>query len=487
MAINSKLLVSAAISALAIVAVVTIFVLEDKPLTQSSTEQTINELEQSEKFAGNSLEFTGSDLTFYEKWCAEYDGVWRVNAPMNSGSCSFETKTKKEVARLSLDDIKNIKVTGENAQNICIILGMPCPNDAVFDAHFDPVSKTTTLSYIRYGGEYEFEIDDTVIKYKTPRQPEEWKTFDSNLFESPVILSVSTSKDYYFLGDELEISGMVHSYADDEIPSIKDAPVILQITSQEDDLVEVAQVQPSSDGQFTHVVQLMGLQWQQSGYYAIKTSFGTGNTERTVFKYFVDSSDISFVSQSSNYEDVCGYPITDKMRLDVISDTTFSHDSIPYLELHPGKFTHVKKSQYLTVVPILQYWFELDNGKQVYFEMEVCDLDASNITLGEIGPNYKEPEDIVIDGVAYQELAAPGHPLIHKDTLEPLLDVDNCRRVADGYTEEERWQLYTRETTTFDAPWKNQVFPLMDYCTNMGKYELITLDGNINWNYTLLE
>lgn len=192
--------------------------------------------------------------------------------------------------------------------------------------------------------------------------------------------------------------------------------------------------------------------------------------------------------ESQNYEDICGYPVTDQMRLDTISKMSFRFNDPPYLELHPGKFTHVERSQYLTDIPILQYWFDLDNGKQIYFEIEACDLDGSSMTLTEIGPNYgKEPQVTDFDATKYRVLAAPGSPLIYKDTLLPVLDVDNCERVADNYSKEERPQLYTRETTTFDPPWENQVFPLMDYCTSIGNYELKTLDGNINWSFTLFE
>ncbi len=203
----------------------------------------------------------------------------------------------------------------------------------------------------------------------------------------------------------------------------------------------------------------------------------------------ISNNNVSTQSKPDNYEDVCGYPVTDEMRLDAISKLSYGFDP-PYLKLHPGNFTHVERSQYLTDIPLLQYWFELKNGKQVYFEMGACDIDGANITLATIGPNYKDwkiPEDADFDTAKYEILAAPGSPLIYQDTLKPVLDIDNCKRVADGYTKEERWQLFTRETTTFDPPWENQVFPLMDYCTGIGNYELKTLDGNINWSFTLLE
>lgn len=192
--------------------------------------------------------------------------------------------------------------------------------------------------------------------------------------------------------------------------------------------------------------------------------------------------------ESQNYEDVCGYPVTDKMRLGIISKASFGLDSEPYLKAHPGNFTHVERSQYLTDEPLLQYWFELKNNKQIYFEIGVCDLDGSNMTLTEIGPNYEKPQEIIgSDGTTYQVLAAPGDPLIYKDTLKPVLNYDNCKRVADGYTKRKGTTLFTRETTNFDNPWKNQVFPLMDYCTSIGNYEMTVIDDKPQWTFKILE
>ena len=203
----------------------------------------------------------------------------------------------------------------------------------------------------------------------------------------------------------------------------------------------------------------------------------------------VGNDDVSMQSASNNYEDVCGYPVTHEMRLDILSKSKVGmlHDDLPYLDFHNGIFTHVEKSQYLTENPILHYWFDLENGKQVYFEIGACDLDDSNVSLTTIGPNYGKSESINYDATKYQVLAAPGSPLIYKDTLMPVLDVENCKRVAEGYTKAGEWNLYTRESTNFEAPWKNQVFPLMDYCISIGKYELNTLDGNIKWRSALLE
>lgn len=194
------------------------------------------------------------------------------------------------------------------------------------------------------------------------------------------------------------------------------------------------------------------------------------------------TNDITTQSVSDDYEKLCGYAVTDEMRLDMISKASWSSDSFPYLKGHPGNFSHVEKSLYLTDIPLVQYWFDLKNGKQAYFEMDVCNLDKSNITLGEIGPNYKKPESTGFDTSKYVILPAPGHPLIYKDTLKPVLDVENCKRVADNYTKEEKTRLVIRDDS-YDPAWKNQVFPLMDYCTGVGDYEMKTVNGNIVWSF----
>ena len=105
----------------------------------------------------------------------------------------------------------------------------------------------------------------------------------------------------------------------------------------------------------------------------------------------------------------------------------------------------------------------------------------------EPGPNWEKPQDFVIDGITYVELNAPGGPLIYKDTLLPVLDKDNCKRIAKQHTEQERGTMNTRENPRYNQspPWTYQILPLMDYCQSIGTFELKTADGNINWNFIL--
>ncbi len=301
-----------------------------------------------------------------------------------------------------------------------------------------------------------------------------------------ITLSIETSDDFYFAGEKITLSGYIWSSEKD---NLEETPVIIQIHSDNDELIEVAQIQVSPDGHFSHMINALGPQWQQSGRYSVMASFDADTITQTSFgfsTYYDNISDNFFINLNpDNYEELCGYPVTDEMRLDIISQKSYRDEKLPYLTLHKGSFTHMERSQYLTAIPDLQYWFELDNGKQVYFEIGACDLDGSNITLSELGPSWKKRQDVVIDEIHYKILAAPGYSLIYKDTLKPVLDIDNCKRIAEGYTEQQKEKLFTRENTFFDPRWKNQVFPLMDYCTGLGNYVLKTSDGNIKWSFTV--
>ena len=216
--------------------------------------------------------------------------------------------------------------------------------------------------------------------------------------------------------------------------------------------------------------------------------FGSLSVLAVIVLFFasVSTSDVGSQSKSDNYKELCGYQVTDEMRLEIIYKyPTAGSEPLPYLQSHPGNFTHVEKSQYLEYYPSLKYWFELEDNRTGYFELGACDLDDSNITFGM--PNKIQPKPTIsdFDTTKYEALEAPGRPLIYKETLRPVLDIDNCQRIADGYTKEERWELFTRETTTFHPAWENQVFPLMDYCASLGNFVLKTADGNINWNFII--
>ena len=211
-----------------------------------------------------------------------------------------------------------------------------------------------------------------------------------------------------------------------------------------------------------------------------------------VFAYFSISNDdvgknvddgVAITLKPYAYENVCGYPVTDEMRLDMISQISFSSvDSFPYLKGHPGQFTHVALSRDIGEVPVLQYWFELDTGKHVSFEMDACNLDGTKIGLIEYGPNYLKPSSKYEDDF-FNTISVPGNPMVQFSTMQPVLDVDNCQRIAQYYTTLQSPTMFTRENVTFDPLWKDQVFPLMDYCNDAGNFKMDIVGEKLKWSF----
>ena len=187
------------------------------------------------------------------------------------------------------------------------------------------------------------------------------------------------------------------------------------------------------------------------------------------------------------YEDVCGFPVTDQMRLDLIYEAShdFTNDGLSYIKLRGGTFTHVELSQYYNhVYPSLEYWFTLKNGQQVNFKIGACDVKDPNVSLGSAFEAYYKikPET---GEEKYDHLSAPGFPMVNAVTMQPVLDMANCHRMTEYYTKMQSPTMFTRENVTFDPLWKNQVFPIMDYCNDIGNYEMNIIDGKIEWSFTV--
>lgn len=219
--------------------------------------------------------------------------------------------------------------------------------------------------------------------------------------------------------------------------------------------------------------------------------------------YFASEQDVTIEDDESasktsvqdlepyDYEDVCGFPITDEMRLDAILEgsTQFSNDGYSYLTLRGGTFSHVELSRHSAdVYPTLQYWFTLRNGLQVYFTMDACEVegvsDGSKMSLGTSNEPYYELHPPTGED-RYEIMSAPGHFMIHSITREPVLDAENCERISKYYTTMQSDAMFTEENVTFDPLWKNQLFPLMDYCTGIGNFELKIVDGKRHWSFTV--
>jgi len=92
-------------------------------------------------------------------------------------------------------------------------------------------------------------------------------------------LSVSTLQQSYISGDEIIISGTVAEI-------FENTPVVLQ-TVTTSDLIDIAQIDLSPNGEFTHSIQATGPQWQTSDTYTVKAFYGGNNFAQTTFEFSV--------------------------------------------------------------------------------------------------------------------------------------------------------------------------------------------------------
>jgi predicted secreted protein with PEFG-CTERM motif len=97
------------------------------------------------------------------------------------------------------------------------------------------------------------------------------------VFAEGNIIEIQTSSDNYIEGDTILISGEVRTI-------IGDTQVTLQLF-QGGNLIEIAQIEVSEDGNYVHRIMAQGPLWQNQGTYMVKTTYGESNVAEKLFEY----------------------------------------------------------------------------------------------------------------------------------------------------------------------------------------------------------
>jgi len=100
-------------------------------------------------------------------------------------------------------------------------------------------------------------------------------------FAQGSLISVQTNHDNYTQGDTILISGNV-------VTIIGDTQVIMQLF-QEGNLIEIAQIKVSQDGNYSHTLIAQGPLWKNQGTYMIKVTYGEGNVAEKIINYTPES------------------------------------------------------------------------------------------------------------------------------------------------------------------------------------------------------
>ena len=117
------------------------------------------------------------------------------------------------------------------------------------------------------------------------------------VFGNGALIAVETDNPTYDEGDSIIISGNIDTI-------IGDTPVTLQLF-KDGNMIEIAQIIVSKDGNYSYSVIAEGSLWQNSGEYVVKVTYGEGNIAETIFSYtptseILTTSDIFEVDAGSS-------------------------------------------------------------------------------------------------------------------------------------------------------------------------------------------
>jgi len=105
--------------------------------------------------------------------------------------------------------------------------------------------------------------------------------FLSAFAQTEELISIKTSEQTYEEGDIIVISGNVTAI-------ILNEPVTIRIL-YESSIIEIAQLEISQDGTFTHTIRAEGKSWNRDGMYRISAFYG-GTAIETTFEFFSKQS-----------------------------------------------------------------------------------------------------------------------------------------------------------------------------------------------------
>ena len=108
-------------------------------------------------------------------------------------------------------------------------------------------------------------------------------------FADGSLISVETNDSNYSEGDTILISGEI-------ITIIGDTEITMQLF-QEGNLIEIAQIKVSQDGNYSHRVIAEGPIWKNQGTYIVKVTYGEGNVAESVFEYTPESKIIEITKE----------------------------------------------------------------------------------------------------------------------------------------------------------------------------------------------
>jgi len=204
-------------------------------------------------------------------------------------------------------------------------------------------------------------------------------------FAEGSLISVQTNDSNYREGDVILISGNI-------VTMIGDTQVTMQLF-QGGNLIEIAQIKVSQDGNYSHTVIAQGPLWEKQGSHMVKVTYGEGNIAETLFDYTPESEII---------ETTKDFPVDagDSGTFDV--KYTISGGTVEIIQIEPEnlgllvKINSLENGKIILELPRESIDAEKQNGKDEKFIILIDDAQTtyekiqSDSTIRIIGINFEK-------------------------------------------------------------------------------------------------
>ena len=204
-------------------------------------------------------------------------------------------------------------------------------------------------------------------------------------FAEGSLISVQTNDDNYIQGDTILISGKI-------ITVIGDTQVTMQLF-QEGNLIEIAQIKVSQDGNYIHTVIAQGPLWKNQGSYMVKVTYGEGNIAETLFDYTPKSE---IIETTKNFPVDAGdsgtFEIKYTIRGGIVESIEIEPENLGLLV----KINSLDDGKIILELPRESIDAEKQNGKDEKFIILIDDVQATyeeiqiDSTVREIGINFEK-------------------------------------------------------------------------------------------------
>ena len=200
------------------------------------------------------------------------------------------------------------------------------------------------------------------------------------------LISVQTDDDNYDEGDTIVISGEIATI-------IGDTQVTLQLFKG-GNMVEIAQIKVSTDGNYSHTIIAEGSLWKNQGEYVVKVTYGEGNIAETTFLFtpqseVLETTDIFEVNAADSGTFDIRYTIRGGTLLDISIDEKIfglvikidaSDEGKLVLDL-PRKYIDAEKQNGKDEVFIILVEKENEKIIETTYQESISNSDVRTITI----------------------------------------------------------------------------------------------------------